>query len=183
MIYARVDGELEDISEGSGLDIDSTTLYASAHPSAPGITWQITAFSVLLVRIGFGCLARWSSNRPITMCYSSGDLVALIALDNRLVVLRSEMMSGGYVLGSMLIGSVFSIKEIGGRAMEVEASCIYIPDLGIHTRYFLETADLCSSNTPFCIVGTYRPSFAIFSLSPDNLLEKMHEEVLGMCFR
>ncbi|CAG8443521.1 152_t:CDS:10, partial [Cetraspora pellucida] len=166
-------GELHDISEYSGLDLEVNSLCVASFSSAPGFVIQIHRLKIVVSEpnVGVGAIventcitsSRWTWTPPenavieVAAVYDSNIVVGLSTINGSVIaLLRLNFDDTKHV----------TFNEVSQSSLDCQLCfirCIAPSDLVPY---------------PLCVVGTFKPSIKLLSLKPDNYLEMLREELL-----
>ncbi|KAJ3072915.1 hypothetical protein HK102_006143, partial [Quaeritorhiza haematococci] len=163
-------GELEDISEMSGFDLNDSTIYA-ASLNVPGYLLQVHSKAIVVARpemmmseAAGACVHRWippEETKIAVATMAHGHVLVSLSKANCIIKLRILVDD---------VSGIPALEEVGRLSLEHEVSCIYpIPSTpGQENDPIPDTA---------CLIGTHKPSIALV-VSNEGQLEIVHEEIL-----
>ncbi|CAG8609261.1 10589_t:CDS:10 [Cetraspora pellucida] len=166
-------GELHDISEYSGLDLEVNSLCVASFSSAPGFVIQIHRLKIVVSEpnVGIGAIvenscitsSRWTWTSPenavieVAAVYDSNIVVGLSTINGSVIALLRLNFEDTRQI---------TFTEVSQSSLDCQLCfirCIAPSDLVPY---------------PLCVIGTFKPSIKLLSLKPDNYLEMLREELL-----
>jgi hypothetical protein len=140
---------LIDISESSGLVLESSSIFIGLLPSLSKTCIQITSDGIILSHLEGGRLMQWKSQERILFgsVARDGESILILTRSHMLYKLNVSGLEGGLGL---------AIDEIGKLSIREQVTSLYVPS----------TNELPS----LCILGTYQPSILIIDIVTMTIL-------------
>ncbi|CAG8557410.1 10090_t:CDS:10 [Dentiscutata erythropus] len=145
-------GELHDISEYSGLDLEVSSLCVASFGSAPGFVVQIHRLEIVVSKPNVGLEAMVENTYVTSSRWTPPEntVIDVAAVYDSIVVIGLSTVNGSIIILLRL--------DLDDITFSFDSSAL-VP-------------------YPLCVIGTFKQSIKFLSLNPDNYLEMLHEELL-----
>lgn len=162
-------GELHDISEYSGLDLDVSSLCVASFSSAPGFVVQIHRLEIVVSKPNVG-LETMVENTSSRWTPPENTVIDVAAVYDTIAVIGLSAINGSVIILLRLdldnITNHVTFTKVAQFSLDCQLCFIRCIAPSVLVPY------------PLCVIGTFKPSIKFLSLNPDNYLEILHEELL-----